>query len=73
MNKVKKKFFLHFYIFIYLLIYLLFIFQFIVYPAMTKFLEQHPEVFKSGYDDYKGKNIPCFEVNIIDLFKIFFL
>ncbi|ORY78323.1 hypothetical protein LY90DRAFT_501090 [Neocallimastix californiae] len=33
-----------------------------VYPAMTKFLEQHPEVFKSGYDDYKGKNIPCFEI-----------
>jgi len=39
---------------------------------MTKYFEQHPEVFKSSYDDYNGKNIPCLEVNIIDLFTILF-
>ncbi|KAG4102294.1 hypothetical protein H8356DRAFT_930776 [Neocallimastix lanati (nom. inval.)] len=33
-----------------------------VYPAMTKYFEQHPEVFKSSYDDYNGKNIPCLEI-----------
>ncbi|ORX85244.1 hypothetical protein BCR32DRAFT_290801 [Anaeromyces robustus] len=33
-----------------------------VYPAMAKYLESNPDIKNSGFDDYDGKNIPCFEV-----------
>jgi len=33
-----------------------------VYPAMTKYLEQHPEITGYVRSEYEGKNIPCFEI-----------
>jgi len=52
-----------YYIFSYYLFYCI-NYLLIVYPAMTKYFNQNPEVLKSGYDDFEGKNIPCLEVNI---------
>ncbi|ORX45575.1 hypothetical protein BCR36DRAFT_358091 [Piromyces finnis] len=33
-----------------------------VYPAMTKYIEQNPEITGYVRSDYEGKNLPCYEI-----------